>query len=342
MARNSKFDYLQSFFHNCQYVSITLAFNDIEKLQGFPMPASALKYGSYWAPARSHSFPRAWIDEGFTLSKQSMSHKTATFARVVPATIQAEKVFTMPAPTYTHNNNSRGIDVEHVIEKVMAYYSDPNNGKNGRFLSWEHCYKAFSAYRNRELDEASVDFLSLHLAFYLASWGMYRGSTFLFQRDYKVHSNAVCEILDEKYRPLWGASCDTLLDPESLTLLFGLSQRLIQIYMEIHREVNGKTSVSDTLITKILLGTLGCTPAYDSYFVKAIRKYKVASGFFDKSSIIALAMLYKTDKERYEELRRDLSIRDVDYPPMKILDMCFWQLGYDEFDNIQDGLESET
>lgn len=37
---------------------------------------------------------------------------------------------------------------------------------NHRFKSWEYCYTAFG-----NLD--SVDYLSLHLAFYLASWGMY-------------------------------------------------------------------------------------------------------------------------------------------------------------------------
>ena len=31
--------------------------------------------------------------------------------------------------------------------------------------------------------------------------------------------------------------------------------------------------MTDTLATKILMGALGCTPAYDQYVVKSIKKY---------------------------------------------------------------------
>nr|DAK02229.1 MAG TPA: hypothetical protein [Caudoviricetes sp.] len=54
------------------------------------------------------------------------------------------------------------------IEKssVEKYLSNMVQDSNHRFKSWEYCYTAFG-----NLD--SVDYLSLHLAFYLASWGMY-------------------------------------------------------------------------------------------------------------------------------------------------------------------------
>ena len=62
---------------------------------------------------------------------------------------------------------------------VKEYIAKCN--KNHRYLSWEHCYEAFGNPNN------SIDYLALHLAFYLASWGMYRGSTELLQKDYKIH-----------------------------------------------------------------------------------------------------------------------------------------------------------
>ena len=70
--------------------------------------------------------------------------------------------------------------------------------------------------------------MSLQLAFYLASWGMYRGSLFLLQKDYKVHIPVV-------------------------------------------KEQELKNQLSFTLITKILMGTLGCVPAYDRYFIAGIK-----------------------------------------------------------------------
>ena len=61
------------------------------------------------------------------------------------------------------------------IEKssVEKYLSNMVQDSNHRFKSWEYCYTAFG-----NLD--SVDYLSLHLAFYLASWGMYRGEFYQF------------------------------------------------------------------------------------------------------------------------------------------------------------------
>ena len=50
------------------------------------------------------------------------------------------------------------------------------------------------------------DYLSLHLAFYLASWGMYRGSSFLLQKDYKVLVPIVEEVLKPEYDCLFGVA----------------------------------------------------------------------------------------------------------------------------------------
>ena len=88
------------------------------------------------------------------------------------------------------------------IEKssVEKYLSNMVQDSNHRFKSWEYCYTAFG-----NLD--SVDYLSLHLAFYLASWGMYRGSSFLLQKDYRIHIPVVKELLSEKYDALAGIKC---------------------------------------------------------------------------------------------------------------------------------------
>jgi len=43
---------------------------------------------------------------------------------------------------------------------------------------------------------------ALQLAFYLASWGMYRGSAFLLQKDCRIHRLAVREVLRPRYDSL--------------------------------------------------------------------------------------------------------------------------------------------
>jgi hypothetical protein len=47
-----------------------------------------------------------------------------------------------------------------------------------RYRSWEHCYRYFRQRRHLRADR-DIDHAALQLGFYLASWGMYRGSSFL-------------------------------------------------------------------------------------------------------------------------------------------------------------------
>ena len=67
--------------------------------------------------------------------------------------------------------------------------------ENNRYQSWKHCYEAFGDITKDN------DYLALHLGFYLASWGMYRGSTGLLQKDYKIHIGAV-KIVKEYHKDL--------------------------------------------------------------------------------------------------------------------------------------------
>lgn len=180
------------------------------------------------------------------------------------------------------------------ISAVAKFYRNSRADENGRFHSWEHCYQNF--YKARSETNVDVDYLSLQLAFYLASWGMYRGSSFLLEKDYRVHVTAVEIILSPEYDVLLGADYKVLLDEGNQILLWELSKRLEEHYMKIRSEVKGeniKTPVSQTLITKILMGTLGCVPAYDEYFIKGIRKGNVAKGTYSKDSVRELASFYE-------------------------------------------------
>ena len=84
-----------------------------------------------------------------------------------------------------------------VIKSAYEFYGELQKDKNGRYRSWEYCYLNFG--KARKETNPDLDYLSLQLAFYLASWGMYRGSSFLLQKDYKVHIPVIEELLKEKY-----------------------------------------------------------------------------------------------------------------------------------------------
>lgn len=223
--------------------------------------------------------------------------------------------------------------IESIIEKGTSFYKELKEDNNGRYRSWEYCYKIFNdAHNSKSIDKSYLDYLCLHLAFYLASWGMYRGSSFLLQRDYKVHSAIIEELLREKYNSLWGIGVCDYKNEDNLELLFDLVKIIREKYDNIRlsvKETIPKSELSDTLITKVLMGTMGCVPAYDRYFISGIRNNKVTSGKFNKNSIKGLVEFYNKYYYELEKARSQMFIDNLEYPQMKIIDMCFWQAGFD-------------
>lgn len=219
--------------------------------------------------------------------------------------------------------------VDLLIKSSTDFYNDLKADDNGRYRSWEYCYSHFMNARGK--DNVDFDYLSLQLSFYLASWGMYRGSSFLLQKDYKIHIPVVQEILNSKYDFLAGIECSDLKRESNQLLLKDINAFLSDYYDKIRREVkikNFKNQVSDTLITKILMGTLGCVPAYDRYFSAGIKNQKVATGNYNVKSVLMLAEFYERNAERLEINRRNMKVCGLYYPQMKMLDMGFWQIGY--------------
>lgn len=219
---------------------------------------------------------------------------------------------------------------EVVLEAAKKFHDELKWDRNARYRSWEHCYLAF--YYARSNANVDVDYLSLQLAFYLASWGMYRGSSFLLQKDYKIHIPVVEELLKEQYDPLLGILCSELKNSRNQKLLGTLTMFLREYYDMVRRSVKSegtKNEVSDILITKILMGTLGCVPAYDRYFVSGLKHQKVAIGTYSTKSVMQLVEFYEKNADRFDELQKKMKVSDLHYPQMKILDMAFWQIGFD-------------
>ena len=220
--------------------------------------------------------------------------------------------------------------VDMIISSSTSFYNDLKQDANGRYRSWEHCYSNF--YHARGKNDVDVDYLSLQLAFYLASWGMYRGSSFLLQKDYKVHIPVVEELLSSKYGSLTGIDCVELKKEDNQKKLKELNNFLTEYYDKIRREVKEqdlKNTLSYTLITKILMGTMGCVPAYDRYFIAGIKNQKVATGNYNIKSILQLVEFYENNVSRLEPVREKMWVYDLPYPQMKMLDMGFWQIGFD-------------
>lgn len=216
-----------------------------------------------------------------------------------------------------------------IESKIMIFFQQLINDKNHRYKSWEHCYMYFS----QDIDEIDNNIACLHLSFYLASWGMYRGSSFLLWQDYLIHSEVVKEIL--KYKHLQNIDFDNFNEnSRDLKDIFELSRFIKQWYPQNVKKIPEKPSkeinVTDTLLTKILLGTLGCIPAYDRFFLeglkmKGIKPYTKLS----KNNFLAVVKFYKENKSEFLKVQKNIQNKvAITYPIMKLVDMYFFTLSY--------------
>ena len=221
--------------------------------------------------------------------------------------------------------------IDELISAAQTFYDDARANENGRSRSWEHCYRVFRDARTAPSPD--YDYLSLHLAFYLASWGMYRGSCFILQKDYKVHTPIVEKILKPEYDCLFGLACADLRNDDVRGQYTNLYNDIADHFWPIRNEVAGrvvKSQVSPVLITKILMGTLGCVPAYDRFFEEGARYFGLEKKTYHEDSLLELADIYEAHNDRLEEARCAMQTEDLVYPQMKLLDMGFWQIGFEK------------
>lgn len=213
------------------------------------------------------------------------------------------------------------------VDKILdKFFDEWKNDNHSRYLSWEHCYLFFKENSKQILaDKEMLDLASLNLAFYLASWGMYRGSSNLLQKDYTIHKELIQTLLEE-HAYLWNED----ITWEKLNEANGI--------VISHYQDNGVTP-TDTLITKVLMGIFGCVPAYDRYFVIGLKEYnktnKHISQSYNKNSFEALQKLTNGLKEERLKLNNKIT-----YPKMRLLDAYFWFKGK-ELDNRDKKLISD-
>lgn len=236
------------------------------------------------------------------------------------------------------------VAAEAVLNQMLEKYQ--YNGHN-RSNSWEFCHETFKKYSEKKhLSEEDYDFLAVHLAFYLASWGMYRASSFLLRLDYRIHIDAIRIMMSKDYLNLFNANLYEENEKEYIKMLFGngnavgVYAELNNYYKVIRDEINKhrkrkhyEDEASETLITKILLGVYGCVPAYDRYFKDGIglfggQKHLNSSGkaIWQNNSKGLLYILNKT--ELGNEIKNGNIVSTyANYPFMKKVDMYFYLLG---------------
>lgn len=335
--RASKYQPWTDYLRNCSEAFCRMTFAEIEQLIGNCLPDTANKHASvFWNNANGH-YAKHWLRAGWIVVQYDSLHGYVVFKKDVSG---AEHYLTKSE--HDSQNPRKNIDAfperqdprissDALIFATQKYMDEIMYDAHARYLSWEHCY-GFFAKNHVNPNEEQLDLMCLHLAWYLASWGMLRGSSFLLQKDYRIHLPVVKLLVSEEFRELYDCPIEKYTESEILDKIISLSSKIIELYKGLTIDVGDGEgrNASDTLVTKILLGTVGCTPAYDRFFKSGLSVSNIAQQRYGKKSMQQLVMYYIDHYDQFEACRQKISENRITYTPMKILDMCFWQIGYDK------------
>jgi hypothetical protein len=207
------------------------------------------------------------------------------------------------------------------IEANLDAYLAARNPTD-RYASFDYCFNYFQSHFERgvvgELAEGpAMEISCLHLGFYLASWGMYRGSALRLQRSLAYLAPAV-RVIAESPGAIWSADANDY-SADACSLILEVAHRLETAFPE---------GASPTLVTKVMLGVFGCVPAFDLYFK---RGFGVTS--FSRSSLQRIATFYSANADAIERHR----VKTLDfatgsgttrpYSRAKVIDMIFFVEG---------------
>ena len=214
-----------------------------------------------------------------------------------------------------------------IVSTIEKYLLGITGDKFHRYKSWDNCFQAFSVSKQTEIHV-------LELAFYLASWGMYRGSGGLLQKNHLIHKGAVDIVFSNTNQKL---KCNKIIEVTKVNIdaILNVKNKLAEYYSSIYfakgADKPKPISPTDTLLSKIMLGTLGCVPAYDRYFIDGLKEMKMEHTGFNEASLNELFNFIDKNKKEIDQVQKLITAKTQrHYPLMKILDMYFWQIGYDK------------
>lgn len=143
-------------------------------------------------------------------------------------------------------------DVKNIIDSFISKTTVEH-----RYSSFDYCYNYFLTTNDLKID---LEKSCLVLGFYLASWGMFRGSSFLLQKSAKCFQPIV-EYIACLDKDTWRIDVDNYTDQNI--------DKIIQIYFGLKKALITEGNADLTLITKIMLGVFGFIPRRELWIQKS-------------------------------------------------------------------------
>ena len=200
-----------------------------------------------------------------------------------------------------------------------------------RYSSFDFCYNYFySFYKEDRISELSndnnIEMSCLQIGFYLASWGMLRGSSFLLEKSVRHFRNLIIAI-SKMDRKLWEIDVASY-DYDNISLLLDCKREIINA-------LGVNNNPSETLVTKIMLGVFANIPAFDQYFKKGLKVSSVS-----RKSLLKVRSFYEENKKDFDSFEiytfDFLTSKETNilYKKAKLIDMYGFIVGGNAINSI--------
>lgn len=208
--------------------------------------------------------------------------------------------------------------IKNISRFMKGRNGDLGRKPDGRYSSFDYCFNYFRSGHDKDILSTEMEQSCLQLGFYLASWGMYRGSTLLLKRSSRVFIPIV-EQIEKLDRKVWSVDVPAY-DQDNIDLILESARSLKASFVK-------QGEMTDTLVTKIMLGVFGNVPAFDTYFRKGSGHYS-----FSKEALEWIKDFYEKDENK--ECLDKKTIRTINfrtgvetrllYSKAKLIDMVFF------------------
>jgi len=214
---------------------------------------------------------------------------------------------------------------------AKAYYDNiqPSPGNDyPRLKAWEFLYEYIWDESRTEwanlISEDQVETTALHIGFYLANWGMFRGSSGLLQNSNLDLMKALAKLIFQGQGPeLLELSLDDFV---SGAPRMAYNQQLLDSVLGSMGLLASNVSWTPTLKTKILMGIWGECPALDRFYIAACRNLFPRRRYITCASGQGLTALADVVRElNTPSIYLETGRLRLQYPTARIMDMALFQ-----------------
>lgn len=171
-------------------------------------------------------------------------------------------------------------------------------GSHARVLSWDFCFEHFADLERVRGDRQAS---CMQLGYYLASWGMLRGSSYLFKNTNARHYLQALDVI-ERYTPEMSGLTPAQFGEQRTQEL------LVSVYQELGAALLPEGGRRITLVTKTMMGVWGVFPSLDSYFMQTFSAIAKAAGRrtvfsqFGENTVELIGEFYETHQREIDGL----------------------------------------